>query len=72
MPAFSVSTWKLITCRPLITATLTNFASSQPTMRMTIASSSFGKNSPSCTRKTRTGSNAGLTCSMGPPVTFDI
>src|SRR3970040_2407913 len=66
IPAFSVSTWKLMACNPFTTINLRNFANSQPATRTMIAKISFGKKYPNCVRNARTGSNARLTCSITP------
>ena len=64
IPARSVSTWKLIACKPFTTASFKAFAISHPIRTMTIASKSFGTNSPTWWRKVRSGSSAMFICSI--------
>ena len=51
MPAFSVTTLKLIARSILTIANRAAFASSQPTTRIAIASSTRGRNSPTCAQR---------------------
>src|SRR2546421_1175691 len=57
MPARSVTTWKLSARRPRAMAYITALATSQPPRKITTASTSRGRKSPTCARNTRTGSS---------------
>src|SRR5512146_526845 len=68
MPAFSVTTLKLMARSALTMAKRTAFATSHPTTRMNTARTSRGRKAPIWCSDSRIGSNSMLTFSITPPI----